>query len=153
MTKKKPKTLFSHIQAITRDQDPDYWNTLTEKDKRSFSNYMIHRFLSMNEEWTELIAELQPVSQTLEPEQFYKLMIGIIPKSNTYLRYIKGKKDDAYPKWLVTLITLDFECSTTEAKDYLDILYSTKEGKKTIKYICQKYGTDPKDIKKLKLKV
>jgi hypothetical protein len=35
----------------------------------------------------------------------------------------------------------------------LDILYSTREGRENIKYICEKYGTDSKQITKLKLKV
>ena len=38
-----------------------------------------------------------------------------------------------------------------EATDYLDILYLSKEGKDELKDILQKYGTDPKIIKKFKL--
>ena len=44
-------------------------------------------------------------------------------------------------------------CSSKEAEDYCEILYATKEGRENIKYICEKYGVDKKQITKLKLKV
>lgn len=152
MTKKKTKkakTLFSHIKQITSVQDVDYWDTLSEADKKTWSNFLIHRFLSMNEEWTELISEIQPVSQTLEPKHLYLLLIGLIPKSKKYVKWIKGKKQDKYEPWLVELMIIEFECSKEEANDYLNILYSTKEGREMIQFICQKYGTDKKKIKKV----
>jgi hypothetical protein len=40
-----------------------------------------------------------------------------------------------------------------EAEDYLKILYVTKSGKERIIQLCEDYGTDPKEIKKLKIKV
>jgi hypothetical protein len=80
-------------------------------------------------------------------------MIGIIPKGKYYLRYVKGKKDDVYEKWLVELLCTEYTCTKKEAEEYLEILYATKEGREDIKRICQKYGVDPKEITKLKLKV
>ena len=37
--------------------------------------------------------------------------------------------------------------------DYCEILYATREGRENIKYLCEKYGVDKKEITKLKLKV
>ena len=54
------KTLFDHIKAITQFQDPKYFDKLEEGDLKTWSNYMIHRFLSMNSDWIEVLAELQP---------------------------------------------------------------------------------------------
>jgi hypothetical protein len=149
----KSKTLFDHIKAITTEQDPNYWDSLSEGDKRTWSNYMIHRFLSMNPDWVDTISELQPLTQILEPPILYKLLIGLIPKGRYYLKYVKGKGDTKYENWLVDLVKIDFQVSQKEALDYLDILYSTREGRENIKYICEKYGTDSKQITKLKLKV
>ena len=53
----KPKGLFDHINQITSNQTNDYWNTLTESDKKTWSNYMINRFLSMKMEWTDFVNE------------------------------------------------------------------------------------------------
>ena len=55
----KPKGLFDHINHITSNQTKDYWNTLTESDKKTWSNYMINRFLSMKMEWTDFVNEIQ----------------------------------------------------------------------------------------------
>jgi hypothetical protein len=147
------KTLFNHITAITTDQDPKYWDKLETGDKKTWSNFMIHRFLSMNPDWVSFISEIQPYTEKLEPKQLYLLMIGIIPKGKYYLRYVKGKKDDIYEKWLVELLCTEYTCTKKESEEYLEILYATKEGREDIKRICQKYGVDPKEITKLKLKV
>lgn len=147
------KTLFDHIKAITSEQDQKYWDKLDESDRKTWSNYMVHRFLSMNPDWIEILSEIQPYTQTLEPKQLYLALIGLLPKGKYYLKYIKGKKEDSYESWLVDLIKQDFQSTTNQAEEYLEILYSTREGRENIKYICEKYGVDPKQITKLKLKI
>jgi hypothetical protein len=147
------KTLFDHITNVTSVQNPKYWDVLTDADKKTWSNYMVHRFLSMNPNWIEILSEIQPYTQTLEPKQLYLALIGILPKGRYYMRYIKGKKTNKYESWLVDLLIQDFMCSSKEAEDYCEILYATKEGRENIKYICEKYGIDKKQITKLKLKV
>ena len=147
------KSLFDHIKAVTQFQDPKYWDKLEESDKKTWSNYMVHRFLSMNPDWIEVLSEIQPYTQVLEPKQLYLSLICIIPKGRYFLKYTKGKKDNKYESWLVDLLIQDFMCSSKEAEDYCEILYSTKEGRENIKYICEKYGIDKKQITKLKLKV
>jgi hypothetical protein len=147
----KPKTLFDHLKQITEVQNPDYWSTLNDGDKRNWTNYMIIRFLSMNTDWTELLSELQPTIQALEPEYLYKFLITILPKTKKYSRYVKGSDVEKYPDWLVTLMCKDFMCSSNNAIDYLNILYGNKEGREAILYLCQKYGTDKKLIVSLKL--
>lgn len=147
------KSLFDHIKAVTQFQDPKYWDKLEDGDKKTWSNYMVHRFLSMNPDWIEVLSEIQPYTQVLEPKQLYLALIGIIPKGRYFLKYTKGKKDNKYESWLVDLIIQDFMCSSKEAEDYCEILYSTREGRENIKYICEKYGIDKKQITKLKLKV
>lgn len=147
------KKLFDHLNAITSEQDPKYFDKLSEEDLKSWSNFMINRFLSMKPEWVELIATLLPLTQTLQPKEMYKLYISVIPKGKYFLKYIKGKGEDKYEEFLVELIKKDFQCSEKEANEYIEVLYSTREGRENIKYICEKYGTDKKLITKLKLKI
>ena len=147
------RTLFDHITNITSVQNPKYWDGLEDADKKSWSNYMVHRFLSMNPDWIEVLSEIQPYTQVLEPKQLYLVLIGILPKGRRYMKYIKGKKADKYESWLVDLIKQDFNCSLKESEEYCEILYATTEGRENIKYICEKYGIDKKQITKLKLKV
>ena len=147
------KKLFDHLTAITAEQDPNYFDKLTEEDIKSWSNFMINRFLSMKPEWVELIASLQPLTQSLEPEQMYKLYINILPKGKQYLKYTKGKADDKYEQFLVDLIKKEYDCSERQATEYIEVLYSTREGRENIKYICEKYAIPKKEITKLKLKI
>jgi hypothetical protein len=147
------KTLFDHITNVTSVQNPKYWDSLEDADKKTWSNYMVHRFLSMNPNWIDILSEIQPYTQSLEPNQLYLALIGILPKGRYYMKYIKGKKTNKYESWLVDLIKQDFNSSIREAEDYCEILYSTKEGRENIKYLCEKYGIDKKQITKLKLKV
>ena len=147
------KTLFDHIKAITQFQDPNYFDKLEEDDLKTWSNYMIHRFLSMNSNWIEVLSDLQPYTEQLTPKQLYLAYIGILPKGRHYLRYVKGKKTNKYESWMVELIKEDFQCSLRQAEEYVEILYSTREGRESIKSICEKHGIDKKEITKLKLKV
>lgn len=147
------KKLFDHINAITSEQDPKYFDKLTEEDLKSWSNFMINRFLSMKPDWVELVATLLPLTQTLQPKEMYKLYISLIPKGKHYLKYIKGKGEDKYEDFLIELIKKDYLCSERQALDYIEVLYASREGREHMKYVCEKYGVDKKQITKLKLKI
>ena len=85
----KSKTLFDHIKAVTQFQDPKYWDKLEDGDKKTWSNYMVHRFLSMNPDWIQVLSEIQPYTQVLEPKQLYLALIGLLPKGRYFLKYTK----------------------------------------------------------------
>ena len=147
------KKLFDYLNAITAEQDPKYFDKLTEEDLKSWSNFMINRFLSMKPEWVELIASLLPLTQTLEPKEMYKLYISVLPKGKQYLKYTKGKSEDKYEQFIVDLLKKEYDCSENQAIEYLEVLYSSREGREYLKYVCEKYGVDKKQITKLKLKI
>ncbi len=147
------KTLFDHINAITQEKNPKYWDTLEDADKKTWSNYMILRFLSMKPEWIELVADIQPYLQEAPPKAMYLALIGLIPKTRAFLKYMKPASADKYEKWVIELVGRKYEVSLGEAEDYVHILYQTTSGKNHIKQIAEDYGTDPKQITKLKLKV
>ena len=54
----KKKSLFDHINQITTIQNPNYWDEISDEDKKSWSNYMVNRFLSMKPEWIDLVNEV-----------------------------------------------------------------------------------------------
>ena len=55
----KKKTLFDHINHIREKKTENYFDTLTEEDKKTFVNYMVNRFLSMDMNLVEVIDQLQ----------------------------------------------------------------------------------------------
>ena len=147
------KGLFDHIKQITNVQDPKYWNKLEEEDKKTWSNYMVLRFLSMKHEWIETIATVQPYLQEVPPKAMYLALIDLLPKGRHFMKYMKPKGADKYEGWLVELVAKHYEVSKLQSEEYLKIFYSTKSGKEKILQLCEDYGTDPKIIKKLKIKV
>ena len=84
------KSLFDHIKQITDVQNPNYWDEISDDDKKSWSNYMVNRFLSMKMDWVEFVNEVQ--KYPLEPEQVYKIYTDILPKKRQWLKYIKEIK-------------------------------------------------------------
>ena len=147
------KGLFDHIKQITNVQDPKYWDKLEEEDKKTWSNYMVLRFLSMKHEWIETIATVQPYLQEVPPKAMYLALIDLLPKGRHFMKYMKPKGADKYEGWLVELVAKHYEASKLQSEEYLKIFYSTKSGKEKILQLCEDYGTDPKIIKKLKIKV
>lgn len=144
-------SLFDHIKAITQTQDKKYWDKLDESDRKSWSSYMVFRFLSMNPEWVTTIAQLQPYLQEVPPKACYLALIDVIPKTRAFLKYMKAKGEDTYEKWLVELFNKHYSTSTLESEEYVKILYSTKSGRERIKELCTMYGIESKQITKLKL--
>ena len=83
----------------------------------------------------------------------YLALIDLLPKGREYLKYINGKKSTKHPDWLVGCMKKRFECTEKQAIEYLEILYAIENGQSEIKKIAEDFGIDPKEIKKLKLKV
>ena len=66
----KKKSLFDHVNQVTAVQNPNYWEDISDEDKKTWSNYMVNRFLSMKPDWIDLVNEIQ--KYPLEPKQLYK---------------------------------------------------------------------------------
>ena len=144
-------TIFDWINQITLKKGK--WDSFSETDQKKFQTYIINRFLSMNMYWIDIVNDLQKYTMglPLKTKDVYKLYCDLIPKKKTFLRYVKGKKDVKYADWVIDIVCKEYEISKFEAKDYLDIFYLNKDGKLNLKSIIEKYGIEPKLIKKLKL--
>ena len=147
----KKKSLFDHIKQITAVQSPNYWEEISDEDKKSWSNYMTHRFLSMKVEWVELVNELQKYN--LKPKELYKLYTTILPRGNQWLKYTKGRNQMEHPNWLINIVANHEQFSKREAYDMIEMLYLTEGGMLELGEICQKWGVEPKKIEELGLNV
>jgi hypothetical protein len=143
--------LFDHLNAITQKKPKNYWDGLSHGDRKSWDNYMILRYLSMNTGYLEMISELQPYIQELERDVLSKFLIDALPYDKSFLKYISGEKSEKYESWLIDIFVNHYQTSKKEVVDYLKILYINDEGKSHIKELCVMYGVEPVKIKKLKL--
>ena len=147
----KKKSQFDHIKQITSVQNADYWNTLSEEDKKSWSNYMVHRFLSMKMDWVELVNELQRYN--LKPKELYKIYTNILPKGKQWLKYIKGEKKMQYADWLVNVVANEMKVSKKEAYEAVDMYMLSEGGILELREICVKWGVEPKKLEKAGLNI
>ncbi len=111
-------TIFDWLKQITYNKGD--WDSFSDDDKKSWNNYMVHRFLSMNPDYIEVVNIVQKY-QYLTDKQVYTIYKNLIPKRNVFLKYIKGKKDKTSAEDIKYLADY-FECSTREIKEYIDIV-------------------------------
>ena len=139
----KAKTIFQHLSGIKEKKQS--WESLSEMDKKSFSPFIINRWLSMNMDLLPIINELQQYTiGTLKPKDVYKLYLDFLPKKKTFDKYIKGKKSDKYNKEMLQYLSQWYGVSQSEVKEYLEIL-----SKDDVVDILMKYGKTKKEAKKL----
>lgn len=145
----KTKSLWDHMKHIYEVQDPNYYVNLSESDKKSFSVYMVNRFLSMNSDWIENIDYLQRFL-SIDAGLYYRLVISIIPKGKYYFPYIKSVSDSSkYTTSLIKLFSDHFEVSSREARVYLDIINMYPDGRNQVLKICKLYGLEEATVKEM----
>lgn len=145
---KKPATIFDHLANITNKKTP--WSSLTEPDRKSFSPYLINRWLSMHPDLIEIIDAFQQYTiGPLSKKHVYQLYHDILPKQRMFAKYIKGKKVNKYNPDLVKFLANHLQCSKVEAEEFVEILTLNESGKGRLVDLLKRYGHTDKEIKKL----
>ena len=140
----KSKTLFEHLKDLHTKKEK--WENLSEADKKSFSPFMINRFLSMNPDYTDFVNELQAITYNVEPKFVYLVYQSVLPKSNGFFaKYIKANNSKIYNKDLLDLLSTHFESSKAEVAEWLDILPSLE----SLRPSLEMFGLCEKEITKL----
>ena len=136
-------TIFDWINQILVNKKS--WDSFTEVDQKTFSPFIINRWLSMDEEFIEVVNYFQKYAiGTLEPREVYKWYSDFLPKGKRFNKYIKGKKYKKYDKEILNILCIHFECSKLHIKEYLELI-----DKEELKTILEMYGLDNKKIKRL----
>lgn len=146
-----PKTVFDHVSHICTEQRLDYFDTLEDGDKKSFTPYMVHRILSMTVDYVLLVNEVQKYYGELSARSVYLVYSQTLPSRKVYSKYIKAEKSESYEAWLIELVAQTHTVSHAEATQYLHILYRTESGRAELRALCESWAVDPKLIKKVKL--
>ena len=141
--KNKTATIFDHLANITWKKKD--WNSISELDQKSFSPYLINRWLSMNPDLIEIVDMFQQYTiGPLSKKHVYQLYLDFLPKAKMFAKYIKGKKMNKYNKDLVTVVANHYQVSRLEAETYIDIMENVE-----ITELLKKYGKQEKEIKGL----
>tara|TARA_B100000287_G_scaffold14750_1_gene14879 strand:- start:633 stop:1052 length:420 start_codon:yes stop_codon:yes gene_type:complete len=121
------------------------WDDFTEDEQKKFSPFIINRWLSMDEEFIEIVNLFQKYAiGTLESREVYKWYCDVLPRGKRFNRYIKSKKDKKYSTELIDVLTKHFECSKLQSKEYLEFLE-----KDELRNLLTMYGTEKRKIERI----
>ena len=107
--------IFDHLKNITITKGPYL-------GEEGWNNWMINRFLSMNQDYIEVVNIVQKNTWQMKGEYLYNLYKDIITKQYLYLKYIKSNTKQEYSIEEIEAVQQYFEVSKKEAKEYIDML-------------------------------
>ena len=133
-------TVFDWLNEITVKKTP--FKNFTQQDWDDWNSYMVHRFLSMNMSYIDIVNFVQNINPQNKKE-IYTIYREMIPKRKIWNKYIKNqnKKDS---KELAKIIANKLSIGIDEASSYIPIL--EKEG---VTEVLSDLGYEKKEIKKL----
>ncbi len=88
---------------------------------------MLLRALSMDDEILREMAVLYRYFDKIPSEQFYMLLIGLVPKGNRWVPWIKTKVVRHSPE-LLSLVAKHYEISKRQANEYVNVLIASEAG-------------------------
>tara|TARA_B110000503_G_scaffold5918_1_gene8132 strand:- start:137 stop:550 length:414 start_codon:yes stop_codon:yes gene_type:complete len=134
------KSIFDWLKAINSTKPPV--ESFTDKDWEVWNSYMIHRFMSMNPNYIEVVNYVQDLPPQ-EKRMIYNVYKEFIPKNNKWNKYIKSKSKEPN-KELIEHLRDHLKCSSREAKQSI-LLLDTQQ----INRILSNRGLNTKEIKPL----
>tara|TARA_B110000037_G_scaffold141788_1_gene160413 strand:- start:3923 stop:4354 length:432 start_codon:yes stop_codon:yes gene_type:complete len=134
------KTTFDWVKHINQFKTPA--DSFTDSDWDKFNSYVIHRVISMNPDYLEIVNYVQDLPPQ-EKRMIYNVYKEFIPKNNKWSKYVKSKVKQPNTD-LVNHIKDNFQCSSKEAKEYITLLETQQ-----ISSILTNRGLNKKEIKPL----
>jgi hypothetical protein len=132
------KNIWDWLKQINSTKaDP---NSFSDKEWELWNSYMVHRFLSMNPDFLDIVNFVQIINPQNKKE-IYSVYREYIPKNNKWSKYIKSKVKQSN-KDLVEHLSSYWECSSKETKEYLEFLDTDEIGR-----ILMSIGLNNKEIK------
>jgi hypothetical protein len=115
---------------------------ISEESWDKFNSYMIHRYVSMDMDYIDVVNYIQKVNPQSK-KQIYTIYREMIPKKKVYLKYVKNQNKRNYQE-LAEYIAEYLECSLGEADQYIDILQEYG-----VRSILWKMGVEENETEKL----
>jgi hypothetical protein len=143
MAEKKGASIFDFIEGVTSKKKS--WNKWNETDQKSFSPFIVNRWLSMRQDLVEFINELQTYTiGVLRPQETYQLYYELLPNNKVFAKYVKGKKEDKFSDKLISQVAEHYQVSRLEATEYVELMNQDQ-----CAHLLALYGYSDKEIKTL----
>lgn len=154
MTKKKNPgvaNIFDHLSNINYNKKA--WDEYSDADKKTWNNFLISRWLSMEVDYIEIVNYLQKyvLGAQMKPKIAFDLYKNILPKRKVWNKYVGAKKTKKkkYNAELIEFITKYYEVSKFKASQYIDTFLIIEEGRSDIQAILEYFGVPEEKIKKI----
>jgi hypothetical protein len=109
---------------------------------------MLLRVLSMDSDIIEEMAFLSKYFQNIPNDQFYKVLIEIVPKGRRFSKYIK-KSTGNINETILTCICDKFKVGQKDAIDYYNVFMADERGTKDLISLIECFGYTEKEIEKM----
>jgi hypothetical protein len=109
--------LFDWLNEITFSKRP--WDSFTDEDKEAFNVFMIHRFVSMDSNYIDVVNMIQRYPNASR-KHVYNFYCDVLPKKKTFFRYIKPS--NKWDKEILSKVADYCKISIREAKDCVAVL-------------------------------
>lgn len=146
--KVKVRGLFDHLNHIREVKRKDYYVSLSEEEKKSFNKYMILRFLSMDVDIIDEISYVSKYFQNIPEEQFYQLMIDLVPKGRKFCKYIKNT-NEGLNETIINCICKKYNIGIKDGIDYYNIYISSDKNLSDLCELIRGFGYSEKEVEKL----
>lgn len=143
--------LFDHIKQIKKHKKDGYWESLTKEEKKAWSAWMVHRFISMEPDYLPIVNQVQHLSLDLDDRLCYTLWKDLLPRDPRYAKYIKADKSDkdTVPDIVIDRVAEYHVCSHKEAREYLHVFTESDERLEALRDIACAFATEPAERKKI----
>jgi len=141
-------TLFDHVKHIRGVKDPEYYNKLSEENRKSFNHFMILRALAMDDEIVGEMAFLYKYFHIIPSAQFYTLLIALTPNTHRWVPWIKTKVIK-HNQDLLALVAQTYSVSKRQANEYVNVLIASDEGLGRLTELCSAMGLNDKEVENL----
>ena len=144
----KPKTVFDHIKHIRESKSPDYYQSLTDADQKTFNKYVILMGLSMDQSAIEGVSYISKYLDILPPNAFYKVCCDVTPQSTRFCKWVKSSKPK-YSKRLIEVIASYYKISKIDAYDYCASFFRDETQLTNLINLCSSVGFSESQIEKM----
>lgn len=144
----KTKTVFDHIKHIRESKTPEYYQSLSESEQKTFNKYVILMGLSMDQTAIEGISYISKYLDILPSNSFYKVCCDVSPKSTRFCKWIKSSKQK-YSKKLIEIIASYYKISKTDAYDYCVSFFRDEAQLTNLINLCASVGYNESQIEKM----
>lgn len=136
------RSLSSHIKHITEVQNIDYYDTLTDEEKKNFdkSTFFIFEKLGLCMELLPILVKYKSVLKGEKGKRLYTALIEVIPKSTYTYKQINKAKIKMYKPIMVELMVKEYQCSKLNAEDYIEVLEGIGKYEEELERLKAKYG-------------